>query len=109
MKFQVITVNEFNKDHGTNWKSPMSEYKGELIGLYIGVTPETVLKDGTLGAESTTFIYNIEYLNDDFWTWHREDVSHRYHWTGRLVFRGYYTSHYDYEEREEYFEEEKVW
>lgn len=108
MKFEVITVDQFNKDHGTNWKAPMSEYRGELIGYQMGFTPEVKLKDGTLDAESTTFVYNAEDLNDDFWTWHREDMSYKYEWTGRLVFRGYYSSHYDFEEREEYFKEERV-
>lgn len=108
MTFKMITIDEFNKDHGTEWKAPLSEYKGEIPGFYIGVTPEIILKDGTLDAESTTFIYGIEDLNDDFWTWHRSDMSYKYEWTGRLVFRGYYSSHYDYEERDEYFVEENV-
>ena len=108
MKFEIITVDEFNKSHGESWKAPQSEYRGEIIGLCIGVTPEVVLNDGTLDAESTTFIYNLEELNNDFWTWHRDDMSYKYNWTGRLVFRGYYSSHYDFEERDEYFKEEKV-
>jgi len=108
MTFKMITVDEFNKEHGTSWKAPKSEYSGEVQGLYLGVNPEVVLEDGTLDAESTTFICNIDELDNDFWTWHREDMSYKYSWTGRLVFRGYYSSHYDFEERDEYFIEETV-
>lgn len=108
MEFKVITVDQFNKDHGTDWKSPMSEYKGDHSYLYMGVTPEVMMKDGTLNAESTTFIREIEELNDDFWTWHRDDMSYKYKWTGRLVFRGYYYCHYDPDERDEYYVEEKL-
>lgn len=108
MKFEIITVTEYNKDHGTSWKSPMSEYKGEIPDMCIGLTPEVKLIDDTLDAESTTFVHSIDELNDDYWTWHRDDMSYKYEWTGRLVFRGYYSIHYDYEERDEYFVEEEV-
>lgn len=108
MKFEIITVGQFNKDHGTSWKDPMSSYVGEIPGMCIGVTPEVRMADGSLDSESTTFIHTIDELNDDFWEWHRNDMSYKYKWTGRLVFRGYYSAHYDYEERDEYFKEERV-
>lgn len=109
MQFEMISVSQFNKEHGKNWDAPAVDYRGEIPGLCIGVTPEIKLKDGTLDVESTTFIRSIEELNDGFWNYHRYDMSYKYEWTGRLVFRGYYISHYDSQEREEYFVEvEKV-
>lgn len=108
MKFEIITVDKFNKDHGTNWESSMTEYRGDELGFMIGVTPEIRLKDGTLDTESTTFINSLEELDDDFWVCHRADMAYKYEWTGRLVFRGYYTEYYDFEERDNYYIEEDL-
>lgn len=108
MEFKVISVEEFNKDHGTSWKMPESNYQGEVSDLVVGVTPEVRMKDGTLNTESTTFVRSLDELNDEFWRWHRNEVSHRYEWTGRLVFRGYYAEVYDSSERDYYYVESKV-
>lgn len=79
--------------------------KGIIRGHVRAYNIEVTTREGVTDWLSTTFIHGEpeEYFNDEYNMWSRADWG----WvpTGRITFRGYFTEHYDFEEREEYFVE----
>lgn len=76
--------------------------KGIVPGYVRGYNIEVTTPNGTTSWLSSNFIHGEpeDDLNDEYNLWRRSDWG----WvpTGRITFRGYYTEHYDYEERDEY-------
>lgn len=97
---QVIALRDSKASYRDECPSP--EYKGVLFGLSCGWQFE-MTKDGKVEYTSVTFFegdadecaacgYALDWYTELGWRA-----------TGRAVFRGYYTEHYDYAEREEYY------
>lgn len=87
----------------TIWPTAKSyKDKGVIPGYVRGYNIEVTTSKGATDWLSCNFIYGEpeDELNDEYNLWRRSDWG----WvpTGRITFRGYYTEHYDYEEREEY-------
>jgi hypothetical protein len=76
--------------------------KGIIPGYLRGYNIEVTTTDGRTDWLSANYIWGEpeDALNDEYNLWRRSDWG----WvpTGRITFRGYYTEHYDFEEREEY-------
>ena len=121
-KTNIITIDEFNARSGKNWKTDNDcEFHGILPGYICGFNVEAK-KDGKIDAGSTCFTNDFEEIRNP-WTcdnWNdlgiSEDLLNCNGWTatGNIVFRGYFTSEYDWEEREEYYldaskEVEEIW
>ena len=103
----VISVAEFNARSGNNWDVPMTEYIGEIPGQLMGLNKEVITKDGKIDAVSCDWYYCLDELDSPYENekqgWDSDMFGLTY--TGNVVFRGYYESHWDWEERDEYFTE----
>lgn len=111
MNTNVITLDEANARGKMNWsKENDCEFHGIIPGYVCGFNLE-VTKDGKFKYASCVFTNDFEeILNpEDNEYWNDLGISENMYasngWksTGNIVFRGYYTEHYDYDEREEYF------
>lgn len=103
----VISVAEFNARSGKNWDMPKSEYIGEIPGYHIGLNKEVITKDGKIDAVSCDWPVYLDELDNDYEDWKQEWDYDMFGltYTGNVVFRGYWESHWDWEERDEYFTE----
>ena len=110
-KTTIISIEQFNSRSGKNWGNDnVCEFRGIIPGYVCGFNVECE-KDGVISACSTCFTNDFEYImNPQFdANWNdlgiSEDFASHNGWksTGNIVFRGYYYSEYDWEEREEYF------
>lgn len=110
MKTNIITIDEFNKRSGKDWKLDNDcEFLGIIPGYICGFCVEAE-KDGKISAGSCCFTNDYEeILNPNYSrVWNdlgiSEDLLNVNGWvaTGNIIFRGYFTEHYDYE-REEYY------
>lgn len=122
MKTNIITVKEFNARSGKNWKDENTcDFHGIIPGYICGFCVEAE-KDGKVNAGSCCFTNDYEeIINPEYnRNWNdlgiSENLLNMNGWkaTGNIVFRGYYTEHWDYEEREEYYldasdEVKKLW
>lgn len=79
---------------------------GEIPGMFCGYNVEVTNRDGRTDWMSCTFVRSVAELNDEFHCWVREDMGLVP--TGRIAFRGYYEQHYDWRERDEYYEEVEI-
>ncbi len=81
------------------------EDKGAIDGYLRGYNIEVTTSKGITDWMSAHFFEGEpeEHFNGEFEVWHRKEWG--FVPTGRITFRGYYTEHYDYEEREEYVKE----
>lgn len=107
MNFEFIRI----KDTTTGWDDKNANIRnyGEVPGYMIGFNVEVVNDKGELDYMSSRYLYGDieEALNEEKEAWgyiYGEDTCNYkgYYITGRLVFRGYFTEEYDWEEREEY-------
>jgi len=111
MKTNIITIDEFNKRSGKNWKTDNDcEFHGVIPGYICGFCVEAT-KDGKISAGTCCFTNDFEEIinpNDNAY-WNdlgiSEDLLNINGWkaTGNIVFRGYFTEHWDWDEREEYY------
>lgn len=112
MKTTIITVDEAIKK-GANWtdeaKENACDFHGYMPGYVMGFNLE-VIRDGKYGYGSCVYTNDYqEILNPDYCeNWNELGLSESccalndYRATGNIVFRGYFTEHYDPVEREEY-------
>lgn len=113
MKTNVISFDEAVVRGNLNWhKRNICDFHGVIPGYVCGFNLE-VMKDGKIGYGSTCFTNDYEEIlnpwENDVWNdlGISEDLCNCNGWkaTGNIVFRGYYTEHWDSCEREEYFTE----
>lgn len=109
MKTNVITVDEAIKNG--NWKWNKRENDCDFYGIVSGYICGWCLeyqKNGEIGYGSMTCTNDYEEIINSEYDWNSlgisaECASHNgWEPTGNIVFRGYYTEDYDYDEREEY-------
>ena len=110
MNTNVISLDEFNARSGKNWEDRNAcEFHGIIPGYVCGFNLE-VEKDGIIEACSTCFTNDYDEIRTP---WEYDDWNSlgicldglRTGWkpTGNIVFRGYHTVEYDFDEREEYY------
>lgn len=113
MKTSIITMKEYLERSGETWKMENDcEFRGIISGYVCGWNLE-VEKDGKISCASCVFDNDYEEVRNPNYTrnWNdlgiSEDLCELNGWkaTGNIVFRGYYTVHWDFEEREEYYKE----
>ena len=111
----VITMDQV-RANGYNWRDDNDcEFKGIVPGYICGWNVE-VQKGGKIDYCSCTFTNDYEQMFiPGYWDgeWHCDynelgisaDLASTNGWevTGNIAFRGYFTEHYDWEEREEYY------
>ena len=112
MKTNIITLDEAIIRGELDWsKDNDCEFHGIIPGYVCGFNLE-VEKDGKIGYGSTCFTNDFEEIRNP-WTndhWNdlgiSEDLCNCNGWksTGNIVFRGYYTEHYDFDDRETHME-----
>ena len=111
MKTNVITIEEFNNRSGKNWTTDNDcEFYGVIPGYICGFCVEAE-KDGKISAASRCYTNDWEEIRNPNYDrdWNSlgisEDLLNLNGWTatGNIVFRGYFTEHYDFSEREEYY------
>lgn len=106
MKYVIIDKEEAKKI--TGWETFMVdyEYRGVIPGYFCGYNFEVITRDGKIDFFSTTFtcLTPDELMNSDceYYAEFIEDCGCKP--TGRVIFRGYYTEGYDFDERETYYE-----
>jgi hypothetical protein len=122
MNTNIISISEFNERSGKNWSHNNDcEFHGVIPGYVCGWNVEAT-KDGKIDAASTVFTNDYEEIRNPWSEEHwndlgiSEDLLNCNGWeaTGNIVFRGYYSEHYDFEEREEYYKDaskevEEIW
>ena len=120
MNTNIITMKEFLKRSGKTWKITNDcEFRGVIPGYVCGWNLE-VEKDGKIDCGSCVFDNDYEVIRNSIDDYNdlgiSEELCSYNGWkaTGNIVFRGYFTEHYDFEEREEYYtdaseEVENLW
>ena len=120
MKTNVITMKEFLKRSGKNWEITNDcEFHGVIPGYVCGFNLE-VEKDGKIDCGSCVFDNDYEEIRNTLSDYNdlgiSEELCSYNGWkpTGNIVFRGYFTEHWDFEEREFYYmdaseEVENLW
>ena len=99
MNNTIVTTNTVIAEGKWTWQPVACEYVGIIPGYLCGFSVEMQKTDGSYGYSS--FVYT-----DDINGWDIERMvelcsHHGNKFTGRVVFGGYFTEYYDYEEREE--------
>ena len=127
----IVTVDQVIAEGKYTWNKDANDcaFHGIIPGYYIGLCVEVLKADGTYGYSSVTFVLAqdmddiqlsiAESFEEDL---RLNDISGMASLclhdgntlTGRLVFRGYYDSRWDFDEREDYFidrsqEVEELW
>ena len=111
MKTNVITVQEFNARSGKDWTLENDcEFHGIIPGYICGFCVEAT-KNGKIDAASCCFTNDYEEIRNPNYNrdWNdlgiSEDLLSMNGWeaTGNIVFRGYFTEHYDFDERDNYY------
>ena len=112
MTTNIITVDEALANGTWKWNKCENdcEFKGYVPGYVCGWCVECE-KDGKVDYCSTTFTNDFDEIRDPNFCrdWNdlgiSADLASMNGWTvtGNIVFRGYFTTGWDWEEREEYF------
>lgn len=109
MKTTVITMKEYLKRSGETWNiSNDCEFLGVISGYVCGFNLE-VEKDGKIGCGSCVFDNDYEEIRNTMNDYNdlgiSEELCSYNGWkpTGNIVFRGYFTEHWDFEERDNYY------
>lgn len=109
MKTTVITMKEYLKRSGETWDiSNDCEFLGVIPGYVCGFNLE-VEKDGKIGCASCVFDNDYEEIRNTMSDYNdlgiSEELCSYNGWkpTGNIVFRGYFTEHWDFEERDNYY------
>lgn len=98
----MVKVPDFTFTTVEGWDD-CEEFHGIIPGYACGYNFEVVTRDGRVDFMSCVFEHGTpsEVANGEFEQWYMEDLGFTY--TGRVVFRGYYEEHYDFEERDYYY------
>lgn len=109
MKTTVITMKEYLKRSGETWNiSNDCEFLGVIPGYVCGFNLE-VEKDGKISCGSCVFDNDYEEIRNTISEYNdlgiSEELCSYNGWkpTGNIVFRGYFTEHWDFEERDNYY------
>lgn len=95
MKYEIIK----NSESFTGYDIPDDEWKG--LTHEVNAWQFECTKDGEISYSSVTFNYGMPEdceITVDLCRWNGWEP------TGRVIFRGYYTEHYDFDERDFYYE-----
>ena len=109
MQFKIIKLSESYAEYRDEVAD--SEWIGIIPGVMNGWSIEYVRKDGEMGYGSVIFLPGT--IEDEVGRYEGYSGSWLFDIprlngaepTGRVVFRGYYTEHYDLEERDYYYED----
>ena len=98
MKFEIIK----NSESKSGFDVPDKEYKGQVDGLVHGWSFEFVNDKGEISYNSVYYSHGTPERNaEERYNFETERMN-GWEPTGRVVFRGYATEHYDPEERDYY-------